>query len=115
MVGVDAVLHALAEPTRRGIVERLSAGELTVSAIAGPLPMSLSAVVQHLEVLAAAGLVRSEKVGRVRTCRLEVTTLTTVQDWIADRKQMWEARPDRLGAFLAAEQDPDRPLPKETP
>jgi DNA-binding transcriptional ArsR family regulator len=104
---VDAVLHALADPTRRAIVEQLGYGAVSVSALAEPLPMSMPAVLQHLKVLTDVGLVSTEKVGRVRTCRLEVTTLTTVQDWIADRKRTWEARLDRLGDFLAT--DPDQP------
>lgn len=113
---VDATFHALADPTRRAIVERLGEGAASVSIIAEPLPMSLPAVVQHLKVLEDAGIVRSEKVGRVRTCRLEVTTLTTVQDWIADRKRMWESRLDRLGDFLAAQPEApksEKPTPEE--
>jgi DNA-binding transcriptional ArsR family regulator len=104
---VDVVLHALADPTRRRIVEQLGRGAASVSELAKPLPMSLPAVVQHLHVLEASGLVRSEKVGRVRTCRLELKTLTTVQDWIAERQATWERRLDRLGDFLAA--NPDEP------
>lgn len=103
---VDAVLHALADPTRRAIVERLGRGPVSVSALADPLPMSMPAVLQHLKVLTDVGLVTSEKVGRVRTCRLEVAKLTTVQDWIADRKRTWEARLDRLGDFLATDAAP---------
>lgn len=114
---VDAVLHALADPTRREIVERLGHGPASVSTLAEPLPMSLPAVVQHLKVLEACGLVRSEKVGRVRTCRLEVTKLSTVQDWIADRKRMWESRLDRLGDFLEADPGPSPtdPHPRDNP
>ena len=104
---VDAVLHALADPTRRALVEHLGEGPISVSSLAEPLPMSMPAVMQHLKVLEDVGVVSSEKVGRVRTCRLEVTKLTTVQDWIAERKRTWEARLDRLGEFLAA--DPDFP------
>jgi DNA-binding transcriptional ArsR family regulator len=99
---VDIIFHALADPTRRVIVERLGRGPASVSELAKPLPMSLPAVVQHLQVLEASGLVRSEKVGRVRTCRLELKTLTTVQDWITDRQATWERRLDRLGDYLAA-------------
>ncbi len=99
----EAVFHALADPTRRRIVEHLGRGPATVSELAAPLPMSLPAVVQHLQVLEASGLVRSEKVGRVRTCRLEVKRLDTVEDWIAARRRTWERRLDRLGEFLAAE------------
>jgi DNA-binding transcriptional ArsR family regulator len=97
---VDRVFHALADPHRRGMVERLSRGPATVSELAQPLPMSLSAVVQHLEVLQASGLVSSSKVGRVRTCRIEPAALRPVEHWIAARRSRWEHRLDRLGEYL---------------
>jgi DNA-binding transcriptional ArsR family regulator len=103
---LDPVFAALADPTRRRLVERLGDGPAAVSELARPLPISLPAVVQHLQVLEACGLVRSEKVGRVRTCRLEVTRLQTVQDWIDARRRGWERRLDRLGDYLAATADP---------
>lgn len=102
------MLHALADPTRRAIVERLGTGPLSVSELADPLPMSMPALLQHLRVLQEVGVVTSEKVGRVRTCRLDVTTLTTVEDWIGERKRGWAHRLDRLGDFLA---EPDLPPP----
>jgi DNA-binding transcriptional ArsR family regulator len=98
---VDRVFHALADPNRRVIVERLSRGPATVSELAQPLPMSLSAVVQHLQVLQGSGLVRSEKVGRVRTCRIEPEALRPVERWIGARRSSWERRLDRLGEYLA--------------
>jgi DNA-binding transcriptional ArsR family regulator len=98
---VDRVFHALADPNRRLIVERLSLGPATVSELAQPLPMSLSAVVQHLQVLQGSGLVRSEKVGRVRTCRIEPAALRPVEQWIGARRSSWERRLDRLGEYLA--------------
>jgi len=107
---IDAVFAALADPTRRQLVEQLGRGPASVSELARPLPISLPAVVQHLHVLEASGLVRSEKVGRVRTCRLEVKRLDTVQDWIAARRRTWESRLDRLGDYLAAH--PEDPTPK---
>jgi DNA-binding transcriptional ArsR family regulator len=110
---VDAVFAALADPTRRAIVERLGRGPASVSELAQPLPMSLPAVVQHLQVLEGCGVVRTEKVGRVRTCRLEVTPLATVQDWIEARRRTWESRLDRLGAFLA--EQPEAPGPTSHP
>ena len=94
------MLGALADPTRRWIVERLGSGPASVTSLAAPLPMSLPAVVQHLQVLERSGLVLSEKSGRVRTCRLEVDRLSTVEDWIARRRQAWERRLDRLGEVL---------------
>ena len=94
---VDRVLHALADPNRRAIVDRLSVGPATVSELAQPLPMSLSAVVQHIEVLQVSGVVRSEKVGRVRTCQIEPAALRPLEQWIAARRSSWERRLDRLG------------------
>jgi DNA-binding transcriptional ArsR family regulator len=102
---VDRVFHALADPNRRVIVERLSLGPATVSELAQPLPMSLSAVVQHLQVLQGSGLVRSEKVGRVRTCRIEPAALRPVEQWIGARRSSWERRLDRLGEYLAEGND----------
>lgn len=83
------------------MVERLSLGPASVGELARPLPMTLSAVVQHLKVLEEAGLVRSEKVGRVRTCTLDVSAMTQVERWIADRKRFWEQQYDQLEAYLA--------------
>jgi DNA-binding transcriptional ArsR family regulator len=97
---MDRVLHALADPSRRVIVERLSSGPASVSELARPLPMSLPAVIQHLQVLEASGLVRSEKVGRVRTCRMEPAALRPVERWIGARRSSWERRLDRLGDYL---------------
>jgi DNA-binding transcriptional ArsR family regulator len=99
--GLDRVFHALADPNRRVIVERLSRGPASVSELARPLPMSLPAVVQHLHVLEASGLVRSEKIGRVRTCRIEPAALRPVEQWISARRTGWERRFERLGEYLA--------------
>ena len=85
---LDRVFQALADPSRRVIVERLARGPASVSELARPLPMSLPAVVQHLGVLESSGLIRSEKIGRVRTCHLEVTTLGGAFGWIADRQRV---------------------------
>jgi DNA-binding transcriptional ArsR family regulator len=100
---LDLVFQALADPTRRAIVERLGRGPATVSQLALPFAMSLPAVVQHIHVLEASGLVRSEKVGRVRTCRMDSLALSTAERWIADRRAIWEQRLDRLGEVLAEE------------
>ena len=102
---VDGVFHALADPSRRLIVERLSRGPASVSDLARPLPMSLPAVVQHLQVLEGSGLVRSEKVGRVRTCRIDPVALRPVERWISARRASWETRLDRLGEYLAESAD----------
>lgn len=92
-VALDAVFQALADPSRRAMLERLSRGRASVSELAGPLDMSLPAVIQHLQVLAAAGLVHSEKPGRVRMCRIELRALTPAERWIAQRRTAWERRP----------------------
>jgi DNA-binding transcriptional ArsR family regulator len=104
---LDRVFQALADPSRRVMVERLSRGPASVSELARPLPMSLAAVVQHVQVLEASGLVRSHKLGRIRTCRIEPTALGTAEQWIADRRTGWERRLDRLGEYLA--EQPDEP------
>jgi DNA-binding transcriptional ArsR family regulator len=108
---LDLKFQALADPSRRVIVERLSRGPASVSELAEPLPMSLSAVIQHLQVLETSGLVRSEKVGRVRTCRIEPAALRPAERWIAERRTSWERRLDRLGDYLAAQ--PDKPSKRE--
>lgn len=98
---LDRAFHALSDPGRRAMVERLSHGPASVGELARPMPMTLSAVVQHLKVLEEAGLVKSEKVGRVRTCTLEIATMTEVERWIAERKRFWERQYDQLEAYLA--------------
>jgi DNA-binding transcriptional ArsR family regulator len=97
---LDRLFHALADPARRAIVERLSRGPAPVSELARPLPMSLPSAMQHLSVLEAAGLVRSEKVGRVRTCAIDHRALSQAEQWINARRIEWERRLDRLGEFL---------------
>jgi DNA-binding transcriptional ArsR family regulator len=89
------------------MVERLSRGPASVSELAKPLAISLPAVVQHLQVLEASGLIRSEKVGRVRTCQIEPKALQLAERWIAERQTAWERRLDRLGEYLA--EHPDEP------
>lgn len=98
---VDRVFHALGDPTRRMILEKLSQGPVSVSNLAGPLDITLAAVVQHLQVLEKSGLVRTEKAGRVRTCRMEPKGLTVAEQWISQRRLLWEKRLDRLGELLA--------------
>ncbi len=106
---LDLMFQALSDPSRRVMVERLSRGPASVSELARPLAMSLPAVVQHLQVLEASGLVRSEKIGRVRTCRIDPTALGTAEHWLTERRIEWERRLDRLGDFLAEQSDePDQ-------
>jgi DNA-binding transcriptional ArsR family regulator len=100
---IDTSLRALAEPTRRAMIERLSRGPASVSDLARPFDMSLAAVVQHLQVLEESGLIRSQKVGRVRTCRLEAAGLNAIANWVAERRALMERRLDRLGEILAEE------------
>lgn len=106
---LDAMFHALADPGRRRMIERLSRGPASVSELAQPLAMSLPAVIQHLQVLEASGLVQSEKIGRVRTCRINPVALHRAEAWIRERRDTWEQRLDRLGDYLAA--NPDEPPP----
>src|SRR5262245_959117 len=98
---LDLMFQALADPGRRRMVERLSRGPASVSELAEPLDISLSAVVQHLHILQASGLVVTQKIGRVRSCRIEPKALGTVERWISERRASWESRLDRLGEFLA--------------
>lgn len=100
------MFRAVADPTRRAMLERLINGPASVSELARPLTMSLAAVVQHLQVLEASGLVRSEKVGRVRTCHVEPAGLRTAEDWLHRQLTSWEEHLDRLGDYLAEEPDP---------
>jgi len=97
---LDDAFRALADPTRRAIIERLSRGAASMSDLAAPLPMSLPAVHQHVQVLAGSGLVTWEKQGRVRWCRLDARALRRVEDWVLARRVAWERRLDALGAHL---------------
>ncbi len=116
---LDQVFQALADSTRRNLVERLVRGSASVSDLAQPLAMSLPAVMQHLGVLEASGLVRSEKVGRVRTCRVDPQALRLAEDWISLQRTQWEERLDQLGDFLAEQPEsaraPESPEPRSTP
>jgi DNA-binding transcriptional ArsR family regulator len=104
---LDRVFQALADPTRRGMVERLVREPATVSELSRPLAMSLPAVMQHLQVLEDAGLVRSEKAGRVRTCRIEPDALRAAEAWVTGQRTAWETRLDRLGDYLAGQDTDD--------
>ena len=99
-VHVDRVFHALGDPTRRAMVEKLSEGPVSVSKLAKPLDITLAAVVQHLQILEESGLVRTEKIGCVRTCRIEAKGLSVAERWISERRSEWEKRFDRLGKLL---------------
>ncbi len=103
-VSLDSIFQALADPTRRAIVQRLTRGPASVSDLARPLSMSLPAVVQHLQVLESSGLVASEKVGRVRTCRIQPAALRTAEQWIAARRTAWQNNFDRLAVYLGEDE-----------
>ena len=100
-VNIDRVFHALGDPTRRAIVERLSERPMSVSQLAAPLEITLTAVAQHLQILEESRLVHTEKSGRVRTCRIEVGGFSILERWIGERRSEWERRLDRLGDLLA--------------
>jgi DNA-binding transcriptional ArsR family regulator len=110
---LEQVFHAQSDPTRRAIVDRLTRGPASVSALADPLAMSLPAVLQHLRVLETSGLVRSEKVGRIRTCQVEPLALGAAERWITERRGIWEHRLDRLGEYLA--EHPEAPTRRRKP
>jgi DNA-binding transcriptional ArsR family regulator len=106
---VDDVFRALGDPTRRSMVEHLVRGPATVSDLARPLEITLSAVVQHLAVLESSGLVASEKVGRSRTCRIEPVGLQLAAGWFAGQRALWERRLDRLGEVLGEDEAAEAP------
>jgi DNA-binding transcriptional ArsR family regulator len=102
---LDLMFQALADKSRRAVVQRLTKGPASVSELAKPLAMTLPSVLQHLAMLEESGLIQSEKVGRVRTCRLEPKALRTVEQWVTARRDAWERRLDRLGAYLDETED----------
>jgi DNA-binding transcriptional ArsR family regulator len=106
---VDVVFHALSDANRRAMIDRLLDGPASVSELARPLGVSLPAVVQHLHVLEAGGVVRSHKAGRVRTCEIDPVALSAAERWISERRATWEARLDRLGEFLSRQGDESEP------
>ena len=97
---IDRLFHALGDPTRRAILGQLSLGPQSVSGLAGPLSITVTAVAQHLQVLEQSHLVHTEKLGRVRTCRIETMGFDAVEQWIAEHRTLWERRFDRLGEVL---------------
>lgn len=97
---LDRTFHALADPHRRQMLETLAAGPMSVSELARPLPMTLAAVVQHVHVLEASGLIASRKTGRVRVCEIKAGAVRTAEQWLTARRTVWERRLDRLGDVL---------------
>jgi DNA-binding transcriptional ArsR family regulator len=112
---LDTVFRALADPGRRIMVERLTRGPATVTELARPLDMSLTAVLQHVQVLEASGLVRSRKAGRTRTCRIDLAVLRSAEAWISQRRAMVEQRLDRLDDYLATTAGPPDAAPGRPP
>jgi DNA-binding transcriptional ArsR family regulator len=113
---VEVVFHALSDANRRAMIDRLLDGPASVSELAAPLSISLPAAVQHLHVLEGSGIVRSQKIGRVRTCEIEPQALSTAERWIGERRAHWEERLDRLGEFLAQRPDePENPPARQGP
>ena len=102
-IDIDRLFHALGDPTRRAILDRLTTGPASVSRLAEPLGITLTAVTQHLQILEEVRLVHSEKLGRVRTCRIEPAGFRALEQWILDHRTAWERKLDRLGEFLAEE------------
>lgn len=100
-INIDRLFHALGDPTRRAILDSLSEGPLSVSRLAAPFDITLTAVAQHLQILEESGLVHTEKLGRVRTCRIETTGFSALEQWIRDHRSLWQRRLDRLSDLLA--------------
>ncbi|MEO7713327.1 MAG: metalloregulator ArsR/SmtB family transcription factor [Gemmatimonadaceae bacterium] len=96
----DDVFHALSNPTRRKVLEQLSAGPATVSELAAPFDMKLPSFVQHLSVLEQSRLVKSKKRGRVRTYEIAPERFKVAENWLAERRQLWEARLDRFDKYV---------------
>ncbi|HVY90676.1 MAG TPA: metalloregulator ArsR/SmtB family transcription factor [Hyphomonadaceae bacterium] len=107
---LDRTFHALSDPTRRAMVQRLAKGPASVSELAKPLSISLPAVMQHLQVLESSGVVKSQKVGRVRTCSVEPKMLSMAERWIAERRTQWERKLDRLADYLEATAEQDEEI-----
>ncbi len=104
-INIDGLFHALGDPTRRAILDKLCEGPLSVSRLADPLGITVTAVMQHLQILEESGLVHTEKLGRVRTCRIDTAGFTALQQWINDHRTLWERRLDRLGEFLELDEE----------
>ena len=102
-VDIARVFHALGDPTRRAILDALSQGPRSVSQLAEPLAITVTAVAQHLQILEDGGLARTEKVGRVRVCQIETAGFGALERWIADHRTLWQRKLDRLGDFLAGD------------
>lgn len=108
MANLDRIFHALADPTRRAVVERLTAGPQSVGALSEPFAMALPSFLKHLRVLEAAGLIVTDKQGRVRRCRIADSALLPVEGWLADQRALWEGRATRLAEFVEDDHGKER-------
>jgi DNA-binding transcriptional ArsR family regulator len=107
-LSLDQVFHALSDPTRRAIVRRLSRGPASVSELAKPFAMAMPSLLQHLQVLEASRLIRSEKSGRVRTCEMQPSALSLAESWLAEQRALWEGRLDRMETYVATLQSKEK-------
>jgi DNA-binding transcriptional ArsR family regulator len=105
MANLDSIFHGLADPTRRSVIARLAAGPAPVSELAAPHDMALPSFLKHLKVLETGGWIESDKAGRVRTCRLKPEAVKAAEGWLGQQRSLWEARLDRLDAFLTTQTD----------
>ncbi|MFT6669233.1 MAG: DNA-binding transcriptional ArsR family regulator [Afipia broomeae] len=105
MANLDSIFHGLSDPTRRAVIVRLAAGPAPVSELAAPHDMALPSFLKHLKVLEAGGWIESDKAGRIRTCRLKPETAKAAEGWLGQQRSLWEARLDRLDAFLTNQTD----------
>jgi DNA-binding transcriptional ArsR family regulator len=106
---LNGIFHALADPTRRAVLGRLSSGPVSVSELARPFDMALPSFLQHIRLLEASGWIRTRKVGRVRICAIEETSFAAVDAWLAEQRRLWEGRTDRLEQFVMAVQAEETP------
>ncbi|HTM81067.1 metalloregulator ArsR/SmtB family transcription factor [Asticcacaulis sp.] len=97
---LDAAFHALADPTRRAVLSRLAQGPAPVTELAAPFDMGLPSFMKHLNILQTDGLISSEKVGRVRTCRVNAEKLAAAETWLSEQRALWQARTDRLADYV---------------
>lgn len=105
---LDRVFHALSDPTRRAVLDRLTQGPASVSELAAPFETTLAAIVQHVQVLEASGLITTEKIGRTRTCRVSAEAVARAERWLSERRELWEARLDRIEAYVLKLQEKKR-------
>ncbi len=109
---LDRIFQALSDPTRRAVLDRLTQGPASVSELAAPFDSTLAAIVQHVQVLEASGLIATEKIGRTRTCRVSADAVARAERWLSERRARWEARFDRLGALLEGGAPPNKKAAK---